>query len=474
MILWLVLGFMTLATVALLLRPLLKGSKTAPDREAYDLEVYRDQLVEVAREEARGLLVPEEARAAEREIARRLLSAASAETRAGPASDVPRPDMAAGRTARRWTAFAIVAALPLGALVLYLYVGAPGVPDFPFAGRDQVMKAQGMPEIGEAVARLEARLKSEPNNLEGWLLLARSDVGLGRLPQAVEAYRKAVELSHERPDVVSAYAETLVMQSNGTVGAQAKKLFEQVRAKDPQEARARFYLGLAKVQAGDGEGAVRDWLALEADAPADASWRSALHAQIEHTAQEFKLDLAKLAPPGTKLTPPSTSAPSEPSSAAVAAVENMSPEQRNKMIRSMVERLAARLQQQPDDLDGWRRLGRAYTVLGESDKAAEALSYAAKLAPKDPNVLSDYGQALAAEAKPKDKLPPKAVEVMRRVLALDGERREALWYVGLAEAERGDKAAATTLWSRLLAQLKPGTPEYVEIKEHLDSLGQAR
>lgn len=472
MILWLVLAAMTIATVALLLRPLLKGSKAAPPREAYDLEVYRDQLAEVTREEARGLLAPEEARAAEREIARRLLAAAPAEVKTARRRAATSTDATAGRAARRWMAFGITAAVPVGALALYLYVGAPGVPDFPFAERDQVMKAQGMPDINEAVARLEARLKAEPHDLEGWLLLARSDMGLNRLPQAVEAYRKAIELSHERPDIVSAYAEAMVMQSNGMVDAQAKKLFEQVRAKDPQEARARFYLGLAKAQAGDGEDAVREWLALEADAPADAPWRSSLHAQIERMARDFKLDLAKLTPPGAKPTPPSTS--ETPSASPGPGAENMTPEQRSQMIRGMVERLAARLQQQPDDLEGWRRLGRAYTVLGESDKAVDALSHTVKLAPKDPDVLSDYGQALVAQAKPENKLPPQAVEVMRRVLALDEQRREALWYVGLAEAERGDKAAAAVLWGRLLAQLSPGTTEYTQLKERLDSLSQAR
>jgi len=308
-ILWLILAAITLATVGLLLRPLLRRSGAATPRAAHDLAVYRDQLAEVKREEARGLIGPAEARAAEREIARRLLAAAE-EHKARPGavtSRNARTSTAAGATSRRWAAFSIATLVPLASFALYVAVGAPGIPDLPLSRREQLMQAAGMPDIGRAIAGLEERLRASPDDLAGWLLLARSYAALQRYAPAAEAYRKAVALSGRRPDVVSAYAEALTMREGGSVTDEARGLFAEAFTKEPGEARARFYLGLAKAQRGDGKGALEDWLALAASAPANAPWLPALRAEIAQTAEKYKLD------PGT---PAPSAAETEPSGAA--------------------------------------------------------------------------------------------------------------------------------------------------------------
>jgi cytochrome c-type biogenesis protein CcmH len=462
--LWLALGALTLAVVGVLLRPLLHGPKAAAPGTGYDLEVYRDQLAELKREEARGLIGTEEARAAEREIARRLLAAADAESNT--------PHNAGGTTARRWTALGIATVVPLAALGLYLLVGAPGVPGFPFAKRAAQIQAEGMPDIDTLIGKLEAHLKEKPDDLEGWLLLARTEATLQRYGEAEAAYAKALPLSGRKPGVLASYAEMMMMAGGGVVTEVARELFKEALTKEPGNAPARFYLALAEAQAGNGEAAVRDWLALAAEAPADAPWLPELRAQIDKTAKEFKLDLTRLAPPAAPAqtaAQPTTSAPG-PTASDVAAAQNMTEAERTAMIRGMVGRLAARLKQQPDDLDGWRRLGHAYDVLGEHDKAVDALAHAAKLAPKDPAVLADYGNALYSRDKAGEAPPAEAVEVMRTALALDAKNPDALWVVGLADAAKGDKAAAADLWNRLLAQLSSGSPQYEQVKRHLDAL----
>ena len=589
MTLWLILGVITLLSVAVLLRPLLRSTKAMPSREAYDLEVYRDQLAEVGREEARGILTPADARAAEREIARRLLAVAP-EDRPAESAAASEP----GRAAPRWAVLGLAIAMPLTALGLYFVVGNPGAPGVPFASRSQATQSGDMPEIDVALPRLEARLKAKPDDLDGWTLLGRSYGSLGRYADAIDAYSHALSLSKNRPDVVAAYAESKVLQAGGVVNAETRKLFEDVRAKDPQSVPARYYLGLVKVQDGDAEAGLRDWLAIQADATPDAAWLPGLHGEIERVAQEFKIDLAKLVPPGTKLVPPMAASldngaapgpaagaagpanpaptasggpsesdvaaaqtmtddqrsqmirtmvdrlaarlqqqpddidgwrrlaraygvlgeqdkaadaqahvdklesrgaiepPAAPSAAAanpaspapsasggpsesdVAAAQTMTDEQRSQMIRTMVDKLAARLQQQPDDVDGWRRLARAYGVLGEQDKTVDALSHAAQLAPKDPDLLVSYGNALLALGTPGAEPPAKAIEVMRQALEIDAGRPEALWVVGLADAAQGDKSGASALWGKLLAQLSPGTPQYLEVKRRLDDLGTTR
>lgn len=477
MTLWVVLAAITLATIWLLLRPLLRRPGAPPPRADYDREVYQDQLAEIKREEARGLIAPAEARAAEREIARRLLAAASAGERkaegaaaSAGATQSRRSAATESRESRRWAAFGIATVVPLAAFVVYLAVGAPGIPDFPLADREQAMRAAGMPDIGRAIARLEDHLKMQPDDLEGWILLARSYGALERYAPAAEAYRNAVTLSGSRPEVVSAFAEALVMREGGNVTEEARSLFAEVHAKAPDDIRARFYLGLAKAQAGDGKGAIQDWQALLASAPADASWLPALRAEIARTAQALKIDPAALTPPSVATGAANAATQVGPSAAEAAAAEAMTPAARAEMIRGMVERLAARLEKAPDDVQGWRRLGRSYRVLDEPDKATDALAHAAKLAPEDPDVLVDYGEALIAQGKPGGPLSPQGVEIMRKVLALDGTRREALWYVGLAEAEHGNKAAAVALWGQLLAQLTPGTPEFEAVRRRVDGL----
>jgi cytochrome c-type biogenesis protein CcmH len=140
----------------------------------------------------------------------------------------------------------------------------------------------------------------------------------------------------------------------------------------------------------------------------------------------------------------------------------------------MVARLAARLEDAPDDLEGWQRLGRAYSVLGEPAKAADAWSRAAQLAPADVDVLVAYGEALVATTPPGSPVSSDALKVMRQALVLDGQRPEALWLVATAEAEQGNRAVAVDLLSRLLLRLNPASPDYADAKARLDTLTGAK
>ena len=412
--LWLILGAMTLVVVVVLLRPLLAASKPMASRAAYDLQVYRDQLAEVKRDEARGVLAASEAEAATREIKRRVLAAVGDDEALAAAAGIGEASAAPGRASRRWVAYGIAAALPLAAIVLYLAVGFPEAPDAPFAGRQSEANAANgqMPDIKVALPHLEAELKANPSDLQGWLLLARSYQALGRNADAVGAFRHAADLAPGNAEILAAFGETMVMSENGAVNPEAKQIFQRAVALDPRSLPARFYLGLAQAQAGDGRDAVRAWLAIEAEAPKDAPWLPALRDQIKQTASQFGLDVATLAPapeppaapsaaPGGSSGAPSgmgsgmgsgvasggapevgSAAPS-PSSADIAAAANMTDAQRQEMIQGMVDRLAARLEQNPNDVEGWRRLSRAYIVLHQRDKAIAALDHVVKLAPDD-------------------------------------------------------------------------------------------
>jgi cytochrome c-type biogenesis protein CcmH len=269
----------------------------------------------------------------------------------------------------------------------------------------------------------------------------------------------------------------------------AQEAFKEALA-DPESApRSRYYLALAKLQAGDPKAALQDWVDLEADAPADAEWLPLLRRRIAEAAKAAGVDPATLKtsagvprkPPPAETspavaTPPAATPPAAgamPSPAQVEETarntENMTPDQRQAMVTTMVERLAARLQQQPDDVEGWIRLGRSYMVLNQPDKARDAYAHAAKLKPDDVALKQQYAEAII-EAANDDQPPAEAVALMRDVLAAEPQNAEALWYVGMAEAAAGHAQTAHDLWSKLLAELPADAPGRKEVEERLAAL----
>ena len=383
----LVVALISLTSLALaaLLVPLLLRRHSAAARDAYNLAVYRDQLAEIERDLGRSLVSTDQAEAARAEIGRRILALRPAETAAGSS---------AGALAA--TAAAIFL-LPIAAWLLYWQLGSPALPDQPFAARHAAANgavATKAPhiDVNDAVARLGGHLKDHPDDLTGWLLLARSEMSLSHYAAASEAYRHAAGLTGQRPDIVGDWGEAQVMAAGGVVTPAAREAF-MAALKDPETApRSRYYLALAQLQNGDAKGALKAWTDLAAEAPADAEWLPVVRRQIAEAAAKLGIDPATLQAAGS----------SGPSSAAVTAAAkataDASPEERQAMINAMVARLAARLEQQPDDVEGWARLGRSYMVLGRPEKARDAFTHAIRLKPEDAALKAALDEATAATA----------------------------------------------------------------------------
>jgi cytochrome c-type biogenesis protein CcmH len=140
------------------------------------------------------------------------------------------------------------------------------------------------------------------------------------------------------------------------------------------------------------------------------------------------------------------------------------------MIRGMVEGLAARLAQQPDDVEGWRMLGRSWKVLGDTANAAEAYREVASRLPDDVTAQVDYAEALLAQQSVDQPPSAQVVAQLEHVLELDGDNPIALFHLGRAAAARGDAAGATRHWRRLLAQLPPDAPVRTELQRLLENL----
>ncbi|MDE0051185.1 MAG: c-type cytochrome biogenesis protein CcmI [Rhodospirillales bacterium] len=464
-------ALLTALAVAVVLVPVLRRHRRGPARADYDLTVYRDQLRELESDRARGLVSAEQEEAARTEIERRMLRAARArEAAQEPDAETeaePVDARARGPSAWRRRAWALGLGLCIPALAagVYASLGSPGLPGRPFAGIERpAATAEATAAISESVEQLAARLRSDPGDLDGWVLLGRSYVVLQRYAEAADALRQAAALSGDDPDVAGMLGEAVVWANGGVVVPEAAGAFRQVLEARPDDPAARFHLALARAQAGQVRDAYEMWLALAADTPADAAWRGDLEALIRQAAGVLDVEPGEL-PQGPSLA----DAPTGPTADDVAAAADMSPEERMEMIRGMVEGLAARLEENPDDAEGWRRLARSYAVLGEAAKAAETLRRAVELAPDDLETLHAYARALAGDLG-SSAPPPEAVLVYERILALAPDDGAALWFVGLAAADRGDVAAARVHWERLLPLLAPGTEEHEALRTALDGL----
>jgi cytochrome c-type biogenesis protein CcmH len=221
-----------------------------------------------------------------------------------------------------------------------------------------------------------------------------------RYDDAAKAFDRAAALKPTDGDLQVSAAEAMVFAAGGDVGPEARQRFEAALKVDPGHPAALYYLALATFQAGDARGAYEAWLALAKGSPPDAPYLPQVQARIDQAAAVLGIapEQVPVAPPAPA-APPQAAAPG-PAAEDVQAAQDMTPAAREAMIRGMVQRLADRLAQAPDDLDGWTRLARAYGVLGETAKAAEAWGRAAALAPADADIQAQWQAAKAAAAAP--------------------------------------------------------------------------
>jgi cytochrome c-type biogenesis protein CcmH len=359
MLLWAILAALTATVLFFLLRPLAGGAGAVPAREAFNATVYRDQLKEIDSDRARGLIAEAEAEAARLEVARRLLAADTKERESGDA---------ATSSPARAALIGVALALPLTALGLYLLYGSPQLPDQPLAARLQDPASERNPVA--LVARVEARLRAHPEEGQGWDVIAPVYLSARRYGDAADAYARAIRLLGPSAQRLSGYGQALVLEKGGVVSEEARKSLEQALALDVTLVEPRILIAIAKEQDGQFAAAIEDWRGLLEREGADDAWR----AMVEKRIANAEVHLSGNPPVEAGGRPQAGNR--GPSAADIAAAENMSPADRQAMVERMVQRLATRLERQGDDLGGWLRLVRAYTVLDRKDDALEALARA--------------------------------------------------------------------------------------------------
>ncbi len=239
---------------------------------------------------------------------------------------------------------------PLLAVGAGLGVAAAGLVFYFVLGEPQLalsaLQGPSTNNYPQLIATLAREMRERPGDIQGWMLLGRGYMAVGNPNESMKAYKQAVNLTKERlgeapPGLLSSYGEALAQASNG-VTKEAEDIFRAVLEQDPGDLMARYYIGVAQSGRGDRAGALQMWEGVLADAPPDAEWRGALVNQIQ-------LLRAQVINGGA-------GGPPDP--------------------QAMVARLASRLEADPSDLNGWLMLIRAYSVLGEKEKAGAALTKA--------------------------------------------------------------------------------------------------
>ena len=291
---WLAFGALILIALVVVMPPLLRRAGDAADAETSDLAVYRNQLREIDGDLERGLISPSEAEAARVEIKRRMLALPKRES------------VSNARAPHNAVAAAVAIGLIAFSGALYLSLGRPTLPGRAFdavAARaveeDEAAKAM-LAQVETMVAKLTERLKASPNDALGWRMLGSAYVQLGRTSEGVEALGRAVALEPKNATVRAQYGEGVVFAAKGKVTPEALKVFDEALALDAKEPRARFYRGVALMQAGKEREALALWVQIIRDGPADAEWMAGLRERASALAEKLKLDPKSVPPAAEK------------------------------------------------------------------------------------------------------------------------------------------------------------------------------
>lgn len=349
MLIWIIFAVVTALCLAVVLVPLARASTSKGDRSAFDVEIYRDQLKQLDRDVEAGVLVDEDAEGARLEVSRRLLAAA-------PDVDAPHNDRTEAKSlAARLATLVVALCVPGIALSIYLSVGSPGLPGQPLVARQEAPAEQQ--DMQALIVKVEAHLRNNPDDARGWKIIAPAYLAQRRFRDAASAYARSMELQGRDAETLSNYGEALLLAEQGLVTEKARTAFKEATTRDKSQFKAKFYLGLADRQDGKNRSAIAVWEKLLAEGGKDAPWRPVVEAHIE-AARVGLTDAPTL------------------SNDQLAATDELSADERNEMVNSMVSRLADRLAEDGSDLAGWLRLARSYVVLNRAEDARAALGKA--------------------------------------------------------------------------------------------------
>ena len=347
-IFWLVAAILILVVDIALLRTLFADKML--DSGARNVELYRRQLDEFYQDIDLSQDRSPESALTRAEIARRLLRAIDENPAHVPITPFP-------YFWRERTAITLLIFVPLVSVCGYLLLGNPRLPS--------AQRVVAMPRTAElqpaakSLTQIEANLRANPNDGQGWESIAPIYARIGRLSDAKTAYSNAIRILGSSAHRESGLGEVLVMMNDGRVTEPAKTAFEAAQKLQPDHPKSSFYLAIALSQSGHPGEAIEAFRAMEKNAPADAPWLHVVRERINELERNDRT--AEISQVTMSANRPRTAQPDEHHTPTVDAVE-------------MVSRLDARLRKNPQNIEGWKQLVRSYVVLKEQAKAQDALT----------------------------------------------------------------------------------------------------
>ena len=386
MVLWISVGVLISIALLTVIITLLKNINE--EYQDYEEVVYLDQLDEIEKDLMKGNLNLSEKEEIYSELEKRAKSRTTDSFKPSQKLNNPIFDQS--------LLIGLIILLPASALAIYGFLGSPTMADQPYKERALVkekkinqsrqINSNKMTSLDQLAENLARKMRENPGKLEGWILLGRTYTTLNRWSDASDSFKKAYKLSPTHPDLAGSLAEALYMADNSTFSSYTLGVLSKALKNNPVDPKPLFYWGLAKSNGGKHQEAFDTWSKLKSISPKNAIWMPTLNQKITETAKILGIKLEsensqqdKKATKKLGLQDNAETTIPGPSREDIEAANQMSSQERMEFIRSMVERLAERLEENPNDLNGWRRLLRAYRVLGEKEKVQMVLKRIKKL-----------------------------------------------------------------------------------------------
>lgn len=396
MVFWITAAALAFAIALVFAATLLRAKSQEEHPAAYDLRIYRDQLKEVERDLARGLIDERDAERVRTEVGRRVLQADARLREASTGSAQPRAATIA-------LAGIVLVATVGGSLALYPVLGKPGARDLPLSQRialsnemraTRPSQAERLAELPAAplntpdeerfadlIGKLRETVAARPDDLEGQMLLARNEAALGNYAAAAGAQAAVVRLrgAGASADDHVLLADLMITAAQGYVSPEAEAELRRALEKEPANPVARYYTGQMLLQNDRPDMAFRIWDGLLREGPENAPWIVPIRRQIDDIAWRAGVrDYAQ----------PDPAAPAGPSAEAIANAADLSEDERRDLIQNMVNELNDKLALEGGTPEEWSRLIGALGVLGNTDHARAIWKEAQLIFADQPQMLA--------------------------------------------------------------------------------------
>lgn len=279
---WILACLMMLSALFFLLRCLLQQPNKQEINKEVALGLYKDRLAELERDMQAGVLTSENYALLKLELDRTLLNEVETES-----------SIVAANTgqSRDWWAVAIIGLfLPAIAIPLYIKLGQPQLITHQQPMAQQHVTGEGLPSVEEMVNILAERMQENPEDPEGWLMLGKSYVALGRFSEAVDAFKNLYELLGDEPDVLVQYADAIAMAKDGTLVGKPDELIQKALLIDPQNRNGLWLAGMASYEKKDYSQAIAYWQSLSPQLANEADMRAQIESLIKRAQNQLVVD----------------------------------------------------------------------------------------------------------------------------------------------------------------------------------------